>query len=184
MGIHITKKDLIPDREILKGLIYVGMPIACQDGFIQVSFLVITAIANSRGVEIAAAVGITEKIITDDTSDVTTSAPTEDLLGIKETRLVSATEPTKIKKNDTTSPRFSDKVEIISAIMPSIPILSIRSEGSSVMNEYLSGRILSNSERYSSTSPSAPIFTGKTSNMTTIVNIITILFIREAPFRG
>ena len=64
MGIHITKKDLIPDREILKGLIYVGMPIACQDGFIQVSFLVITAIANSRGVEIAAAVGITEKIIT------------------------------------------------------------------------------------------------------------------------
>ena len=64
MGIHIAKKDLIPDRRILKGLIGVGMPIACQDGFIQVSFLVITAIANSRGVEIAAAVGITEKIIT------------------------------------------------------------------------------------------------------------------------
>ena len=46
--------------EILK----VGLPIACQDGLIQVSFLVITAIANQRGVVVAASVGIVEKIIT------------------------------------------------------------------------------------------------------------------------
>ena len=35
----------------------------CQDGFIQVSFLIITIIANRRGVDVAAAVGIVEKII-------------------------------------------------------------------------------------------------------------------------
>ena len=63
-GIHVKKADLKPDREAIRGFIRIGLPIACQDGFIQVSFLVITAIANSRGVEIAAAVGIVEKIIT------------------------------------------------------------------------------------------------------------------------
>lgn len=63
-GIHFTKADLVPDRSIIEGFVRIGLPIACQDAFIQVSFLVITAIANSRGVEIAAAVGIVEKIIT------------------------------------------------------------------------------------------------------------------------
>jgi len=41
----------------------VGIPIALQDGFIQISFLIITVIANSRGLNDAAAVGIVEKII-------------------------------------------------------------------------------------------------------------------------
>lgn len=63
-GIHMTKADLRPDKDVISGFVRIGLPIACQDGFIQVSFLVITAIANSRGVEIAAAVGIVEKIIT------------------------------------------------------------------------------------------------------------------------
>lgn len=63
-GIHFGRDDLVPDKEIISGFVRIGLPIACQDGFIQVSFLVITAIANSRGVEIAAAVGIVEKIIT------------------------------------------------------------------------------------------------------------------------
>lgn len=63
-GIHFTKADLVPDKSIIEGFVRIGLPIACQDAFIQVSFLVITAIANSRGVEIAAAVGIVEKIIT------------------------------------------------------------------------------------------------------------------------
>ena len=40
-----------------------GVPIALQEGLIQVSFLVITMIANSRGVEVSAAVGIVEKVI-------------------------------------------------------------------------------------------------------------------------
>ena len=44
-------------------ILAIGGPIALQDGLIQISFLVITAIANSRGVDVAAAVGIVEKII-------------------------------------------------------------------------------------------------------------------------
>ncbi|MBR2547965.1 MAG: MATE family efflux transporter [Eubacterium sp.] len=63
-GIRVTKADIKPDRDIIMGFVRIGLPIAFQDGFIQVSFLVITAIANSRGVEIAAAVGIVEKMIT------------------------------------------------------------------------------------------------------------------------
>ena len=41
----------------------IGVPIALQDGLIQISFLVITAIANARGLEMAAAVGVVEKFI-------------------------------------------------------------------------------------------------------------------------
>ena len=47
----------------MQKLLTIGGPIAVQEGLIQVSFLVITMIANARGVEIAAAVGIVEKII-------------------------------------------------------------------------------------------------------------------------
>lgn len=61
--IRLCLSDLIPDASIMKNILGVGVPVACQDGFIQISFLVITAIANSRGVEVAAAVGIVEKII-------------------------------------------------------------------------------------------------------------------------
>lgn len=63
LGIQLKMRDLIPDRETIGAILKVGVPIACQDGFIQISFLVITAIANSRGVEVAAAVGIVEKMI-------------------------------------------------------------------------------------------------------------------------
>ena len=41
----------------------IGIPIALQDGFIQIAFIVITIIANRRGLNDAAAVGIVEKII-------------------------------------------------------------------------------------------------------------------------
>ena len=40
-----------------------GIPVALQDGFIQVAFMIITVIANSRGVSDAAAVGVVEKVI-------------------------------------------------------------------------------------------------------------------------
>lgn len=46
-------------RQILK----IGIPIALQDSFIQIAFIVITIIANRRGLTAAAAVGIVEKII-------------------------------------------------------------------------------------------------------------------------
>lgn len=51
------------DPAMLHQILSIGLPIACQDGFIQISFLIITVIANRRGVDISAAVGIVEKTI-------------------------------------------------------------------------------------------------------------------------
>lgn len=61
--LEIKKTDLNLRKPVVSNIIKIGLPIALQDGFIQISFLVITAIANSRGVNFAAAVGIVEKII-------------------------------------------------------------------------------------------------------------------------
>ncbi len=63
MGFEIKKEDIIPRREAMSELLKIGAPISVQDGIIQISFILITVIANSRGVQIAAAVGIVEKII-------------------------------------------------------------------------------------------------------------------------
>ena len=62
-GFGIKKSDFIPQAQVIKNILKIGAPIAFQDGFIQISFMVITTIANKRGVNIAAAVGISEKII-------------------------------------------------------------------------------------------------------------------------
>ena len=40
-----------------------NIPVAMQDGLIQISFLIITVIANRRGLTDAAAVGVVEKFI-------------------------------------------------------------------------------------------------------------------------
>ncbi len=61
--IKISRKDLKPNGETMKMLLKIGLPIAVQDGFIQVAFIVLTVIANLRGLNDAAAVGIVEKII-------------------------------------------------------------------------------------------------------------------------
>ncbi|KIR03525.1 Multi antimicrobial extrusion protein (Na(+)/drug antiporter), MATE family of MDR efflux pump [Lachnospiraceae bacterium TWA4] len=63
MGITLSKECFQIKDAITKKILYIGVPIACQDGLIQVSFLIITMIANSRGLEIATAVGIVEKVI-------------------------------------------------------------------------------------------------------------------------
>lgn len=63
LGIRIQSRDFTPNRTLFKGILGVGLPVAIQDGFIQTSFLFITVIANTRGIEIAAAVGIVEKIL-------------------------------------------------------------------------------------------------------------------------
>lgn len=63
LGIAICKYDFHFDRAVMSAILKVGIPIAVQDGVIQISFLVITAIANQRGVTVAASVGIVEKII-------------------------------------------------------------------------------------------------------------------------
>lgn len=61
--VSVSKTDLKPRREEMKPVLKIGIPIALQDGFIQVSFIVITVIANMRGLTDAAAVGVVEKII-------------------------------------------------------------------------------------------------------------------------
>ena len=45
----------------MKQVLKIGIPVALQDGFIQIAFIVITVIANRRGLNDAAAVGIVEK---------------------------------------------------------------------------------------------------------------------------
>ena len=62
-GIKLRKADFAPEKSTIKDILKVGVPVCLQDGFIQISFILITIIANRRGVEIAAAVGIVEKII-------------------------------------------------------------------------------------------------------------------------
>ncbi len=62
-GLTLNRGDFRPQREILGQILKIGLPVALQDGFIQVSFVVITIIANHRGLTDAAAVGIVEKII-------------------------------------------------------------------------------------------------------------------------
>ena len=62
-GISMRRSDLRPRKSVMGQLIRVGLPIMAQDGLIQVSFLIITIIANRRGLTDAAAVGIVEKII-------------------------------------------------------------------------------------------------------------------------
>ena len=44
-------------------ILRIGVPIALQDGLIQIAFIVITIIANHRGLNDAAAVGIVEKVM-------------------------------------------------------------------------------------------------------------------------
>ena len=63
MGISFGRKDCILKKDVLGQILRIGIPVALQDGFIQISFIVITVIANRRGLSDAAAVGIVEKII-------------------------------------------------------------------------------------------------------------------------
>lgn len=61
--LHISKTDFKPDNEIMKNIVKIGVPVSLQDGLIQVSFIIITIIANERGLIISTSVGIVEKII-------------------------------------------------------------------------------------------------------------------------
>lgn len=59
----LGRKDFRPNRNVMGQILKIGIPIALQDGFIQVAFMIITIIANQRGLNDVAAVGIVEKII-------------------------------------------------------------------------------------------------------------------------
>ena len=62
-GIALTRSDFRPQRAVMGRILRIGVPVALQDGLIQIAFLFITVIANRRGLTDAAAVGIVEKII-------------------------------------------------------------------------------------------------------------------------
>lgn len=62
-SIVLCRQDFKPRRDVLGKILSIGLPITLQDGFIQISFIIITVIANRRGLTDAAAVGIVEKVI-------------------------------------------------------------------------------------------------------------------------
>ena len=62
-GIKIKKSDFKIEKSTISEILKIGVPVAIQDGFIQVAFIIITVIANNRGLDDSAAVGIVEKII-------------------------------------------------------------------------------------------------------------------------
>jgi len=63
LGFSLKLRDIKTDRYTIGKILKVGAPIALQDGMVQIAFIVITIIANSRGLIAAASVGIVEKII-------------------------------------------------------------------------------------------------------------------------
>lgn len=63
LGFVVRREDFRLDREVTGRILKAGTPIAMQDGLIQIAFIVIMVIANSRGLIMAAAVGIVEKLI-------------------------------------------------------------------------------------------------------------------------
>ena len=62
-SVTVGADDLKPCCTVAGKILKTGFPIALQDGLIQIAFVVITVIANRRGLTDAAAVGIVEKII-------------------------------------------------------------------------------------------------------------------------
>lgn len=62
-GLSFGKEYRKPQKNMMMQILKIGIPVAVQDGFIQIAFMVITVIANRRGLNDAAAVGIVEKII-------------------------------------------------------------------------------------------------------------------------
>lgn len=59
----LKARDLRPNGQTFGTILRVGVPVALQDGFIQLSFMIIMVIANGRGMTDSAAVGIVEKFI-------------------------------------------------------------------------------------------------------------------------
>ena len=62
-GFAVKRKELRIKRGTLTAILRVGVPVAMQDGLIQIAFIVITIIANSRGLIASTGVGIVEKLI-------------------------------------------------------------------------------------------------------------------------
>ena len=53
-GITLKRQYFKPHMETMGQILRIGIPVALQDGFIQIAFIVITVIANRRGLNDAA----------------------------------------------------------------------------------------------------------------------------------
>ena len=62
-SVAVSRADLRPRRDVMGQILGIGVPVALQDGLIQIAFILITVIANLRGLTDSAAVGIVEKLI-------------------------------------------------------------------------------------------------------------------------
>lgn len=62
-GVTLTRADFKPHHPVMHSILKIGIPVALQDGLIQIAFIVITIIANHRGLNDSAAVGIVEKVM-------------------------------------------------------------------------------------------------------------------------
>ena len=62
-SVAVSRGDLHPRRDVMWQILGIGVPVALQDGLIQIAFILITVIANLRGLTDSAAVGIVEKLI-------------------------------------------------------------------------------------------------------------------------
>lgn len=62
-SIVLKKSSFKPSHPVMGKILKIGVPIAFQDGLIQIAFIIITIIANQRGLNDAAAVGIAEKVM-------------------------------------------------------------------------------------------------------------------------
>lgn len=62
-GITLSFRRLVIRKDIIRGITAVGLPIAMQDTLINFSFMLLTVIANGRGLVSSSAVGVVEKII-------------------------------------------------------------------------------------------------------------------------
>lgn len=63
LSFAITKEGFKTSSNIIRRILFIGLPIAIQDTLIGISFIAITVIANTRGITDASAVGVVEKII-------------------------------------------------------------------------------------------------------------------------
>ena len=62
MPFSFSRKNIKFDKEIIGKIVKVGLPIALQDGLVNMSFLAINSIVNSLGVIASAGVGVAEKV--------------------------------------------------------------------------------------------------------------------------
>lgn len=62
MGIHFSKKDFCPDKEMLLTLIKLGIPMAIKNASVQMSKLFVNSWLNSYGVLISAVSGVNNKL--------------------------------------------------------------------------------------------------------------------------